>query len=60
MNRIVVRVLSQTDWLALLDVAVSGTGPGWFGPDSYKLSCLFGCIGSQRQRFLKSCPVGIT
>jgi len=47
------RVLTQTDWLALLDVAVSWTRPGWFGTDSYKLTCFLSCVGSQSQRFLK-------
>ena len=51
-------MLSQTDWLALLDVTVSRTRPGWLDPDGYKLTCLVGCVGSQSQRFLKSCLVG--
>src|SRR5206468_3823982 len=58
MNGIVVWARPQTDRLALLDVAVSRTGPGWFDPDSYQLARFFGCVGSQRQRFLKSRPVG--
>ena len=58
MNGIVVGMLSQTDWLAVLDVAVSGTGPGRLGPDGYKLACLLSCVGSQSQSFLKSFLVG--
>src|SRR4030095_13105774 len=58
MNRIVVRALSQTDCLAWLYVAVSGTRPSWFGPDSYKLTCFLRCFGRQGQRFVKSRSVG--
>src|SRR6266849_3073869 len=54
MDRIVVLALSQTDWLALFDVTISGTCPGRFDPDSHQLTCFLGCVGSQSQRFLKS------
>jgi len=60
MNGIVVGVLTQTDWLALLDVAVSWTRPGWFGTDSYKLTCFLSCVGSQSQRFLKASWLAMT
>src|SRR5262249_697960 len=58
MNRIVVGTLSQANCLTLLDVTVSGACPGRFESDGYKLACLFGCVGSQSQRFLQGHPVG--
>src|SRR5258708_7934118 len=54
MDRIDVGALAQTDRLALLDVAESGTCPAWFDADGYKPTCLLGYVGGQGQRFLKS------
>src|SRR6266496_3732474 len=55
MNCIVVDAIAQTDRLTLLDVTESGTRPRWFDTDSYEFACLLGSIGSQSERFLKSC-----
>src|SRR6266487_4320920 len=57
MDRIDVGALAQTNRFALLDVAESGTCPAWFDADGYKPARLLGCLSSQGQRFLKSCPV---
>src|SRR6266700_7647105 len=58
MNSIFVVSFSQMNAFVLLDVTESGTRPGWFDADCYKLACLLGCVGSKGQRFLKSRPVG--
>ena len=58
MDGVIVGVLAQKDWFALLNVTVAGTGPCWFDPDGDKLACLLSCFGSQGQRFLESFLVG--
>ena len=54
MNRIFVGARAQMDRLALLDVTESRTCPRWFDADGYKCACLFGSVGSESHRFLKS------
>src|SRR2546421_10866806 len=53
MNQFPVRALSQIDWLTVLDVAESRTGPGRFNSDGDKLACLLGRVSSERQCLLK-------
>src|SRR5437763_14795892 len=58
MDGVIVGVLAQKDWFALLNVNVAGTGPCWFDAEGDKLACLLSCLGSQSQRFLESFLVG--
>src|SRR5204862_7516871 len=57
MNQFVVRALSQIDWLTVLDVAESRTGPGRFNADCDKLAGLLGRVSSERQCVLKCLPI---
>src|SRR5207248_10567743 len=57
MNQFVVRALSQIDWLTVLDVAESRTGPGRFNADGDKLAGLLGRVSSERQCVLKCLPI---
>jgi hypothetical protein len=45
------------DRLTVLDVTVTGAGPGRFDPDGYELSCLLRGLCGQSQDFLKGYAV---